>query len=277
MDFQEERCSGSRTGSTAFRFWRGNIVERIGVDIAPGTTEEEINGFRRRLTNLQKQARIPQAWLSVEESDGGVHKHFLTLANDEVVERLETSRRFQATAVGTPRFALKDAHASAAAYLTKEATPQAAYKNPAVPHRKRGSHRLPHGGDRVRVSKALEPYVEPWLRTNAKRTGTRKPYRKRQLARSKAPRPADQVVLPFDDGRVHRPVARLHDFGGGLMPTSVAREIEFQRRQAGLSQRDLAQRCGIGQPQLANALRGHDPVSSWVVARLRDALLEQAA
>jgi predicted transcriptional regulator len=68
-------------------------------------------------------------------------------------------------------------------------------------------------------------------------------------------------------------VSRLRDFGGGFVPPSVAREIEFRRRQRGLSQRDLGKLIGRSQGQLANALRGHDPVSAFVVNRLRDVLL----
>jgi transcriptional regulator with XRE-family HTH domain len=68
-------------------------------------------------------------------------------------------------------------------------------------------------------------------------------------------------------------VSRLRDFGGGFVPPSVAREIEFRRRQRGLSQRELGKLIGRSQGQLANALRGHDPVSAFVVNRLREVLL----
>jgi transcriptional regulator with XRE-family HTH domain len=57
------------------------------------------------------------------------------------------------------------------------------------------------------------------------------------------------------------------------MPPSGAREIEFRRRQLGLSQTDLASLIGRSQGQLANALRGHDPISATVVNRLRDILI----
>jgi hypothetical protein len=40
-----------------------------------------------------------------------------------------------------------------------------------------------------------------------------------------------------------------------------------------LSQRELASLVGRSQGQLANAIRGHDPISSAVVNRLRDVLL----
>jgi transcriptional regulator with XRE-family HTH domain len=56
------------------------------------------------------------------------------------------------------------------------------------------------------------------------------------------------------------------------VPPAVAEEIEFRRRQLRWSQRELARRCGIGQPQLANVLRGHDRLSAWATRRLRDAL-----
>jgi hypothetical protein len=93
-----------------------------------------------------------------------------------------------------------------------------------------------------------------------------------QRLRKTAPRPAGQLpLLP----EVNRPVARLRDFGGGFMPPSVAREIEFLRRQLGLSQTQLASLIGRSQGQLANALRGHDPISGAAVNRLREVLLQK--
>jgi transcriptional regulator with XRE-family HTH domain len=59
------------------------------------------------------------------------------------------------------------------------------------------------------------------------------------------------------------------------MPPSVAREIEFLRRQLGLSQIQLASLIGRSQGQLANALRGHDPISGAATNRLREFLLQK--
>ena len=50
-------------------------------------------------------------------------------------------------------------------------------------------------------------------------------------------------------------------------------EVEWRRRQLGLSQLQLAAMIGRSQGQLANALRGHDPISGVVVNRLRDILI----
>jgi transcriptional regulator with XRE-family HTH domain len=73
-----------------------------------------------------------------------------------------------------------------------------------------------------------------------------------------------------------KPVARLQAFGGGYIPRPVAAEIEFRRQQHGLSQRQLAAMAGVLQGTLANAIRGHDPISARVVNRLRDVLLTAA-
>jgi transcriptional regulator with XRE-family HTH domain len=53
----------------------------------------------------------------------------------------------------------------------------------------------------------------------------------------------------------------------------VAIQLEFKREQLGLSQREFAGLAGITQGTYSNAIRGHDPISSAVVNRLRDALL----
>jgi hypothetical protein len=45
------------------------------------------------------------------------------------------------------------------------------------------------------------------------------------------------------------------------------------QRQHGLSQVQFAARLGISQGQCANAIRGHDPISSFAVNRARGAVL----
>jgi hypothetical protein len=75
-------------------------------------------------------------------------------------------------------------------YLAKERTPQAGYKRRDLGGRISGSHRLPGGGDRVRLSRQLERdaieagLVDPWKHTNAKRSAQRKDYRPRLSSRN---------------------------------------------------------------------------------------------
>jgi len=99
-------------------------------------------------------------------------------------------------------------------------------------------------------------YVQPWQHTNAKRTPERRAYRLRRLHPRKAPCPAGQLALLRE---IERPVSRLHEFGGGMVPPSVAIEIEFHRRRLGLSQRQLGVLIGRSQGQISNALRGRYP------------------
>src|SRR5262249_44920632 len=125
-------------------------------------------------------------------------------------------------------------------YLAKERTPQAGYgREHVLGGRIKETHHLDGGGDRVRLSRELERdaidagYIDLWRHSNARRSSERKPYWLRRLTR-RAPRLAGQIpLLP------EKPVSRLRDFGGGFVPPSVAHEIEFRRRQRGLSQRDL--------------------------------------
>jgi hypothetical protein len=159
-------------------------------------------------------------------------------------------------------------------YLAKERTPQAGYgREHHLGGRLRGSHRIDGGGDRVRLSRELERdvidagYVEPWQHTNARRSDYRKPYRRRRLTAKKALRIAGQLALLPE---IEQPVSRLRDFGCGFVPPAVAVEIEFRRRRLGLSQREYAAKLGISQSQLANALRGHDPISAFAVNRARE-------
>jgi len=159
--------------------------------------------------------------------------------------------------------------------LAKERTPQAGYRSRVLGGRLKGSHRLDGGGDRVRLSRDLERdaieagAIDPWQHTNAKRSDERKAYRLRRLSPRKALRPVGQLAL-FPE--IDRPVSRLREFGGGMMPAAVALEIEHLRRQHGWSQRKLGAMIGRSQGQIANALRGHDPISLLAVNRLREIL-----
>jgi hypothetical protein len=244
-----------------------------------GTARSTISNIQKRITRLQLDYGLRAYRVTTFEARGGLHAHIVFLGSREIVERLKSSTGFgefiQVDPVGDPG-------GLARKYLAKERTPQAGYRREVLlGGRLRGSHRLAGGGDRVRLSRDLERdaisagYVEPWQHTNARRSAERKPYSPRatQRLRKTAPRPAGQLpLLP----ELNRPVARLRDFGGGFMPPSVARETEFLRGQLGLSQIQLASLIGRSQGQLANALRGHDPISGAAVNRLREVLLQSS-
>jgi hypothetical protein len=242
-----------------------------------GTARSIVSNIQKRITRLQVEYGLRPYWVTTFETRGGLHAHIVFLGNreSEIVERLKSSTAFGESIQVDP---VTDPAGLARKYLAKERTPQAGYRRERVlGGRLRGSHRLDGGGDRVRLSRDLERdaidagYVEPWKHTNARRSAERKAYRLRRLHPRKAPRLAGQLPLLPD---LNRPVARLRDFGGGFIPPSVAREIEFRRRQLGLSQTHLASLIGRSQGQLANALRGHDPISATVVNRLRAILIE---
>jgi hypothetical protein len=207
----------------------------------------------------------------VLEGSGGIHAHITFIGTPEIARRLTTSKQF-GELVDVRR--VTDPNGLARKYLAKERTPQAGYgREHVLGGRIKGSHPLEGGGDRVRLSRELERdaidagYVELWRHSNARRSSERKPYRLRRLTR-RAPRFAGQLpLLPF------KPVSRLRQFGGGKIPPAVSLEIEHRRRQIRLSQRELAARIGVSQGQYANAIRGHDPVSAFVVNRLRESLL----
>jgi hypothetical protein len=241
-----------------------------------GTARSTISNIQKRITRLQIEYRLRPYNVTTFETRGGLHAHIVFLGNREIAERLKSSTAFGEFIRVNP---VTDPVGLVRKYLAKERTPQAGYRRHHVlGGRLRGSHRLDSGGDRVRLSRDLERdaidagYVEQWKHTNARRSVERKAYRLRRLYSRKAPRPAGQLpLLP----ELNRPVARLRDFGGGFMPPSVAREIEFLRRQLGLSQIQLASLIGRSQGQLANALRGHDPISGAATNRLREFLLQK--
>jgi hypothetical protein len=260
--------------SGALRFMEQNCRARRGslwwATTANGTPRSSIAEIWKRITRLQGRHNIPAYSATTFETRGGLHAHIAFIGNRAIEQAMRRSAFGQMIKVNPVSDRTK-----LAKYLAKERTPQAGYRRGhMLGGRLKGSHRLDGGGDRVRLSRQLARdaiaagAVEPWQRTNAKRSVGRKPYRPRRLSR-RSPRPAGQIpLLP----EIERPVSRLRDFGGGVVPPAVAMEIEFRRRRRGLSQRQLGAKIGRSQGQIANALRGHDPLSSWAVNRLREIL-----
>jgi hypothetical protein len=238
-----------------------------------GTARTIIADIGKRITRLQHEYDLRAYTATVFETRGGLHAHIAFIGCADIDRRLKSSAAFGSIIKIEP---VTDPGGLVRRYLAKERTPQAGYgRNHLLGGRLRGSHRLVGGGDRVRLSEGLKrdaiaaKYVEPWTQTNARRGTERKTYRLRRLNPRKAPKLGGQIMLPLAE--IMRPVSRLRQFGGG--PAAVACEIEFRRRQRGLSQSQLGSLIGRSQGQIANALRGHDPISGTAVHRLRDILL----
>ena len=114
------------------------------------------------------------------ESRNGLHAHIIFIGTRDITRRLKRSKQFRELVHIRPA---PNAAALVNGYLAKERTPQAGYRRwHILGGRIRGSHRLPGGGDSVRLSRELERdaietgYVEPWRHTNAKRSVEEKPY-----------------------------------------------------------------------------------------------------
>jgi hypothetical protein len=270
------------TGDELRRFDGGcHLMERVvrsqgelwWLNTPKGSTRQEIADYQKRITREQTAHDLPQYSAWIFESRPGLHAHMVFVGNRDIAETLRRSR----LCIGTKIDPVTSIEGLKKRYLAKERTPQAGYGRRDLGGRIRGSHRLPGGGDRVRLSRQLERdaieagLVQPWKHTNAKRSAQRKDYRLRRLNPSKAPNPAGQIPL-FSE--MEKPVVRLRHFGGGIIPPAVSAEIEFRRQQLGLTQRQLGILIGRSQSQLANAVRGHDPISASAVNRLREVLLK---
>jgi hypothetical protein len=137
----------------------------------------------KRITRLQGTYRLHRYSVTTFESRGGLHAHIAFIGTHDVARRLRASKQF-GDVIDVRQIA--DHNNLARKYLAKERTPQAGYKRShMLGGRIAGSHQLPGGGDRVRLSRELERdaieagYVEAWQHTNARRSLERKPYRLR--------------------------------------------------------------------------------------------------
>jgi hypothetical protein len=148
-----------------------------------GARRSLIADIWKRITRLQGVYRLRRYSVTTFECRGGLHAHIAFIGTHEIAHRLKASKQFGDLIEIGP---VTDRNDLAQKYLAKERTPQAGYKRThMLGGRIAGSHRLPGGGDRVRLSRQLEldsieaGYVARWQHTNAKRSAEEKPYRLR--------------------------------------------------------------------------------------------------
>jgi hypothetical protein len=135
-----------------------------------GSSRGEIAACQKRITREQSAQGFPAYSVWIFESRPKLHAHIVFLGNRDIANTLRRSRLCIGTMIEpvTSIGGLKK-------YLAKERTPQAGYRRRDLGGRIRGSHLLPGGGDRVRLSRQLERdaieagLVDRWKRTNAKR------------------------------------------------------------------------------------------------------------
>lgn len=244
----------------------------LGLPVADALAARD--KFLSRLVRLQKEAGLPQYYIDVRETTGGLHFNIVAVCTRKIAVKLQ--RLFAAYLLGKDAVCrVDDMDRLLRDYLAKERTTQADYaKRGQLGRRRTGSHKLVCGGDRVRLSEALErdgiaaKKIERWQKTHSRRSETRKPPKVYRLRRKKALDISGQLaLLPLKDD------TRLRYFHGGHMTAPQAREAEYQRERIGLSQYQLADAIGCSQPHYANVIRGHDPLSRIAAFRLRQVLL----
>jgi hypothetical protein len=138
------------------------------------TPRDQIADIWKRITRLQGKYDLPAWSVLVFETSGGIHAHIVFISIDDIGVSLRRAKKFGAAIHVAP---VTDAARLTNSYLAKERTPQAGYRREhLLGGRVKGSHRLQGGGDRVRLSRELERdaieagAVQPWQRTNAKRS-----------------------------------------------------------------------------------------------------------
>lgn len=246
----------------------------ISTNVGISDARDYVDHVTRRIVKLQKRNGLPQYWFRVWETDPGTHAHIVFTGNRRIADALKASQLGEHADVDP----VYDVERLVRVYLGKERTPQAdhALRGHFRCRRKKGSHQLAGGGDRVILSAALKAdaiaagRVVPWQRSNAKRTQERKQYRPRPLT-ARTVRQIGQLDLFPELGR---PPARFRDFHGGTMPPAPALELEFYRKHLGQTQRQFASRAGLSQPQYANVIQGRFGISPSAAARLKAVLAD---
>ena len=142
VHFMKKHCTGGR------QLW--------WVSVAHGSSREFIDKVWKRITNLQRDNRLPPYRAMTLEARGGLHAHIVFVGNRNIADRLKGSAALgDAINVGKVYNSAGLAHG----YLAKERTPQASFHRPLLGGRIKGSHRLEGGGDRVRLSEPLKHHA----------------------------------------------------------------------------------------------------------------------
>jgi hypothetical protein len=175
-----------------------------------GSSRQEIADYQKRITREQAAHGLPQYSAWIFETRPLLHAHIVFLGNRDIADALRRSRLCIGTMIG-PVTSIGDLKK----YLAKERTPQAGYGRRDLGGRIRGSHQLPGGGDRVRLSRQLERdaieagLVDPWKHTNAKRSAQRKDCRPRRSSHN-VERHGDPLDRPPNDhGGFQEPAAMI--------------------------------------------------------------------
>lgn len=264
------------------------------LELPPCQAMTGIQLVRHRINLLQKRASLPQYCMTVLEVDPQLHGNLLYLGTPEMAETIRKAA--PAYFRGEKAIQHVDDLPYVTNYLSKERTSRASVALGMA--RKRGTYPLiidgtrRELGDRVRLSDELARdavdagRVEEWKRTNASLKPPASDRRKGNSGRRSAT-PA-QPLPPVTSGpetkirptgqllmfpAMERPVVRLHDYRGGLMPKTVAMEVEHRRHTMGITQAELARRAMISRPQLANVCAGRFGLDTWAANRLREVLL----
>ena len=263
--------SGDRAVSGAVRFM-GKYCQpgRLWwLSTDKGTTRSVVADIEKRITRLQLACDLPQHRVTVFEGSGGLHAHLIFTGAREIARRLEGSMAFGnilevkpvTDPIGLvnisprrapPRPAIGGSTCSVAASgdLTGSTVVVIAFGSPKLS----SSRRSPPA--------TLWPGSAP---THGAPTSAKARLRgSGPLAW--APRPAGQLPLWPELDR--RPVSKLREFGGGPdRATGGGDRDRVQAQAAWHVKRGLGRLIGRSQGQLANALRGHDPISRAAVNR----------
>jgi hypothetical protein len=120
------------------------------------TDRQKIAEVWRRITRLQTASGLTAYSVIVFEAAGGLHANILFIGNRTIASKLGSSLSF-GPIIQVKR--VTNASGLSRAYLAKERTPQAGYgRSMCLGGRLNGSHNVPGGGDRVRLSRRLVPW-----------------------------------------------------------------------------------------------------------------------
>lgn len=273
-------------------FWA--VVADDVKSLPNGEARAVFSQVKTRIVRFQERAGLPQTWLGIYETKGGLHMNLIFIGTVKIARSVACEfRQCFRSGYGKKRAIQRSYEPFELVRYTalKEASPRT--RRSFGESSEKGTYPMEGGGDRVILSPALRDiatsrgHVRPWKRTNnsTKPQSEDKRRTRHAAARVKETKQATDIEMPkapenaikqigqlllFPE--LGKPVIRVRDYHAGKPSPSVAIELEYRRRTLGFSQREIARRAGITQGAYANAIRGHDGLSRRAADRLKTAL-----
>jgi hypothetical protein len=233
--------------------------------------------LKNHIRTFNRRNYAPAFWVEIWETKPGPHFHLIAAAPRRMREALCRSvnaSRLLGDLLATPVWSMTGL---VPGYFREEATPQAWHGAGRNFRRRKGSHRLPGGGDRVRLSPELAAelrlagLLEPYRRTNARRAiGTvdaaalDREYERARIGLFYA----DELPLTAVSAGSRAPPRKRSKAEQPSLPLNYPPTVVDMLPRLGMTHEAIAECLGLSRQQVTNVIGGRFGISRRAAQRI---------